>query len=138
MSLTFITSAIIYAVTTCGAAIFNALSAFKYYSRKKSGQVTQGNDKSLFFITCVIFIAQVIRFGYSMGRSLYTSNPDIVAFLLIILPIVSDIFAWTGAISLLFLSQSTRKEYISYYTCRPNIISAPQTTSSSPKQIRVS
>ena len=48
MSLTFLTSAIIYAVTTTGAAIFNLLSAIKFYLRTKAGHVTAGNDKSLF------------------------------------------------------------------------------------------
>uniref|UniRef100_A0AC35G748 Serpentine receptor class gamma n=1 Tax=Panagrolaimus sp. PS1159 TaxID=55785 RepID=A0AC35G748_9BILA len=115
----------IYFSTTCFAALFNVLSFFRFFMKKKNNALLNVKEKRLFFVSVAIFIAQLLRLSYNANRLFFPSNIQTAAFYTAAFPYLNDFFAWCGSISLMILSMTTRKAYTSFYFCKAknNILS---------------
>uniref|UniRef100_A0A914PXT9 Serpentine receptor class gamma n=1 Tax=Panagrolaimus davidi TaxID=227884 RepID=A0A914PXT9_9BILA len=112
-------SSVVYITTTVIAAILNVLTIIKFYLRKNiSSSNVNVNETRLFLVSFVIFIAQLLRTLCTVLRSLFPDDKVLTAVISTALPIISNIFAWSGSVSLLLLSPTTRKEYLSFYLCK--------------------
>uniref|UniRef100_A0AC35GA43 Uncharacterized protein n=1 Tax=Panagrolaimus sp. PS1159 TaxID=55785 RepID=A0AC35GA43_9BILA len=79
----------------------------------------------------IAMIAQLLRTSYAANKLLSPPNASITLFFTSILPLILDIFALSGSVSLFVLSSTTRKEYKSFYLCQP--VSHLALISSTPK-----
>uniref|UniRef100_A0AC35GAU0 Serpentine receptor class gamma n=1 Tax=Panagrolaimus sp. PS1159 TaxID=55785 RepID=A0AC35GAU0_9BILA len=117
--------------TTLFAAIFNVLTFIKFLLiQKQNNAALNVNERNLLLVSLTIFIAQLLRCSYNLGRLFDGSDPVKITFLVSILPYLNDIFAWSGSISLMVLSSTTRKTYTLFYTgkmdSQANVIILPK------------
>uniref|UniRef100_A0AC35G5M8 Serpentine receptor class gamma n=1 Tax=Panagrolaimus sp. PS1159 TaxID=55785 RepID=A0AC35G5M8_9BILA len=115
VTITYNVSSVFYFICSTIQAIFNVLGAIKFKHFQKS-QNAKLNDARLFYISFIFFAMQLFRSFHNVSRPFFTNNPEINYILQMSVPIVADIYAWSGSISLVLLSPSTRKAYVNYYS----------------------
>uniref|UniRef100_A0AC35F674 Serpentine receptor class gamma n=1 Tax=Panagrolaimus sp. PS1159 TaxID=55785 RepID=A0AC35F674_9BILA len=115
VSATYAVSSGLYFTCTAIQAIFNILAMLKYNNYKQSNVKTKQNDMGLLYISFIFFIIQLFRSIFNFIRPYFTNNPEMAYLLQAMVPIIADIYQGTGSISLILLSPSTRKAYLSYY-----------------------
>uniref|UniRef100_A0A7E4WAG0 Serpentine receptor class gamma n=1 Tax=Panagrellus redivivus TaxID=6233 RepID=A0A7E4WAG0_PANRE len=106
----------VYFVNGTITAILSVLTIFKYW-RLRVGNVMpipQIQARMLAF-SIVIYSIQMLRVVYVVIRNIFLPYPSINAFLMYLLPFISDLHAWVCSISLVCMSQASRKAYIDFY-----------------------
>uniref|UniRef100_A0AC35FCY2 Uncharacterized protein n=1 Tax=Panagrolaimus sp. PS1159 TaxID=55785 RepID=A0AC35FCY2_9BILA len=69
----------------------------------------------LLLISCIIFVAQLLRSAYSYFRPNFETNDELKEILAEMVPLTADICAWSRSISLILLSITTRKAFYYFY-----------------------
>ena len=58
-------------------------------------------------ISFIFFALQLFRSIYNYIRPYFTTNPDVNYLLQLLVPVIADVYAWTGSISLIILRFET-------------------------------
>uniref|UniRef100_A0A7E4VH79 Serpentine receptor class gamma n=1 Tax=Panagrellus redivivus TaxID=6233 RepID=A0A7E4VH79_PANRE len=122
-NLTVITTSIVLIVNGILTAVLSILTVFKCWQLRLNGNVLaipQIEERMLIF-SIVIFCIQMLRLVYTVLRNRFIAYPNAVALLLYLLPFISDLHAWVCSISLVFMSQASRKAYFQFYFGNVNL-----------------
>uniref|UniRef100_A0A914QH92 Serpentine receptor class gamma n=1 Tax=Panagrolaimus davidi TaxID=227884 RepID=A0A914QH92_9BILA len=115
----YILSTTFFLTTTLITAILNVFTFIKFCLQKKnSNALISIKERNLLYVSFFVFISQVFRASYNVNRVLFPDNQTSKQFFETIVPVLYDIFAWSGSVSLIILSSSTRKKYMEFYFCK--------------------